>query len=328
MATNHPQQNKIKLNNEERYSSHLQPSKCDSIHEDSIFQQQPNGKLLIIGGHEDKGFVQDAPGIISREGHYNKFDILSHLIDKAHSNHNTIEIIAAASSIPDEMELLYQNAYKNYGFNNVNIINIDNEDDAEKAEIVERAQKAHAIFFTGGDQLQLTKKLCGTTLLQTIKKRYYTDENFIVSGTSAGAMAMSKYIIGRGTVEEALLKEDLNVSYGFGFLKNIIVDTHFIKRGRFTRLALAVALHPHVLGVGLGEDAALLITNGNECQSLGSGAVIIIDSSEIKSNAKEIPDNDPVSIENMKVHIIAYGSKFLLNEKRVLIFKDEQPDEL
>lgn len=320
MNKNNPQDNETKLDGPDYEALALQKNQCETDIDNPLFRQQPKGKLLIIGGHEDKGFVRDAPGIISKEEHYNKFDILSHLIDDANQEQNTIEVIAAASSIPDEMELMYQRAYKHYGFNRVNIINIDKDGDADNEEVISRVKQAHAVFFTGGDQLQLTYKLCGTALFHTIKERYYQDENFIVSGTSAGAMAMSQIIIGRGTVEEALLKEDLKLAHGFGFLNNIIVDTHFIKRGRFTRLALAVALHPDKLGIGLGEDAALMITNGNECQSMGSGSVIIIDGSGIKaSNAENNAEDEPVSIEHLKVNIIAYGSKYFLKEKRMVI---------
>lgn len=43
-------------------------------------------------------------------------------------------------------------------------------------------------------------------------------------------------------------------SCGFGFLNEVIIDTHFDKRGRFGRLAQAIASQPGAVGIGLGED--------------------------------------------------------------------------
>ena len=68
---------------------------------------------------------------------------------------------------------------------------------------------------------------------------------------------------------------------GFGLLEHCIIDSHFIKRGRFGRLAHAVIVNPGQLGVGLGDDTALIVKNGEDAQCLGSGAVVIIDSSNI-----------------------------------------------
>jgi len=91
--------------------------------------------------------------------------------------------------------------------------------------------------------------LGGTPLIDLLSEHYFEDENVVVAGTSAGAMVMSKIMISEGGTNEALLK-DLITTSGFGFLEHCIVDIHFIKRGRFGRLAQPVILNPMELVKG------------------------------------------------------------------------------
>lgn len=223
----------------------------------------PKGKLLIVGGHEDKGEIVGENLIVHKKNRpQTHFEILGSLIQKIPRVHHIIEIIASASVIPEEMEALYINAYKKEGFTKVGFIKIENENDTADTFLIKRVQTAHAVFFTGGDQNKLVALLAGTALLTTIKNKYYADENFIIAGTSAGAMAMSENIIAGGVIAEALYKDDIKIAKGLDFIQHVIIDTHFIKRGRFARLAHAVALNPSCIGIGLGEDTALIISNG------------------------------------------------------------------
>jgi len=282
----------------------------------------PKGKLIIIGGHEDKGKAGESINVAKRKkaSNNNHFEILSELISKIPRQHHVIEIIATASAIPLEMEDMYRKAYKNAGFTKVDFIRIENKKDAENPQFTKRIKFCHAVFFTGGDQTRLTTTLTGTSVLLEIKQKYIKDEHFIAAGTSAGAMAMPETIIEGGIIREALMKDDIKIGPGFNFMNNIMVDTHFIKRGRFTRLCHAVALNPDLLGIGLGEDTAVIISHGNEVHCMGSGMVVVVDGSQIaKTNAKELKEDQPIVIENLKVHIIAEGSHFLIKERKFIV---------
>jgi cyanophycinase len=144
----------------------------------------------------------------------------------------------------------------------------------------------------------------GTEFLSILKKRYQ-NEKFLIAGTSAGAMAMSQTMIYEGNAARAHLKGEVKMTSGLGFINSLIIDSHFEKRGRFGRLAQAVATNPSTIGIGLGEDTGMLITAGNKMEAIGSGLVVIIDGHDIlHSNIADIPDGNPVSIENMKVHFV------------------------
>lgn len=282
----------------------------------------PKGKLLIIGGHEDKGSEVKGENLTihKRKETTSHFEILGSLISKIPRAHHIIEIVASASSIPKEMEELYLNSFKREGFTQVGIIKAESKKDGADPNSIKRIKGAHAVFFTGGDQSKLVSLLAESELLTAIRNKYYSDKHFIVGGTSAGAMAIPETIITSGLIREALFNEDIKIATGLNLISDVIVDTHFIKRGRFARLAHAVARNPSCLGIGLGENTALIISEGNIAECLGSGMVILIDGSEIAiTNIDSAIDNTPIIIENLKISIIAEGTSYLLRERKILI---------
>jgi cyanophycinase len=88
----------------------------------------------------------------------------------------------------------------------------------------------------------------------------YQNEEFVYAGTSAAAAA-SNNMIYQGSSSEALLKGEVKITSGLGLIDGVIIDTHFVRRGRIGRLFQAVVSNPRILGIGLGEDTGLLITN-------------------------------------------------------------------
>jgi len=154
-----------------------------------------------------------------------------------------------------------------------------------------------------------------TRFLDIIQERYLK-ENFVIAGTSAGAMAMSSTMIYEGNATRAHLKGEVKITTGLGFMDGVIFDSHFEKRGRFARLAQAVSANPSCIGIGLGEDTGMLITQGNNMEAIGSGPVIIVDGHDVKhSNLADIPEGNPLSIENLHVHFCAKGNGFKVKER-------------
>ena len=140
------------------------------------------------------------------------------------------------------------------------------------------------------------------------------------AGTSAGAMAMSNTMIYEGNATRAHLKGEVKITKGLSFVDTVIIDSHFEKRGRFNRLAQAVATNPSCIGIGLGEDTGMLITEGDKMEAIGSGLVIIIDGHHIlHSNIADIPDGNPISIENLKVHFCEKGNGYIISDRKFLM---------
>ena len=153
-------------------------------------------------------------------------------------------------------------------------------------------------------------------ILDIIRHRYI-HENFLVAGTSAGAMAMSHTMIYEGNAGIANLKGEVKITTGLGLMQNVIIDTHFDQRGRFNRLAQAVAAQPGAIGVGLGEDTGVIVSQGHELKAIGSGSVVIIDGKNIEyNNIADIGFGKPISVENIIVHIMSKGDKYNMETRQ------------
>ena len=279
----------------------------------------PKGKLIAIGGAEHKGNELDADGYHLNNLNFFELGILRRVVEEAGGINARIEVITTASMIPYEVGENYLNAFGKIGCTNIGLLHIRTRQDAMNEEYVDRIRHCDAVMFSGGNQLRLSATDGGTEFLTILKKRFLEDENFLIAGTSAGAMAMSNTMIYEGNATRAHLKGQVKITTGLGFMNNIIIDSHFEKRGRFGRLVQAVAANPGCIGVGLGEDTGMLITEGNKMEAIGSGLVVIIDGHDIlHSNIADIPDGNPISIENLKVHFCEKGNGYLIKERKYL----------
>lgn len=276
----------------------------------------PKGKLIAIGGAEDKGADQEKEEIHRNNLNFFELAILRRIMEETGGPDARIEVVTTASTIPNEVGDNYLYAFNKIGCNNVGIMHINNRDEAQKMEYRKRLENCNALMFSGGNQMRLTAIFGGTSFLKIIQERYH-QEHFLVAGTSAGAMAMSNTMIYEGSASKAHLKGEVKITTGLGFMDNVIFDSHFEKRGRFVRLAQAISANPTCIGIGLGEDTGMLIKNGNQMEAIGSGLVIIIDGHDINhSNIADIPHGNPISVENLKVHFCAKGNGYIVNERR------------
>ena len=279
------------------------------------------GKLMIIGGAVNKGSFMETEYDQNIEKNLNFFErgILRKIIDESKNKENSVfEIITTASQIPQIVGPEYKKAFEFLGAKNVNILDIQNREQANSDPIVARANQADVVLFTGGDQLRLTSILGGTRFHDAILLKYQ-ETDFLYAGTSAGAAAASENMIYQGSSGEALLKGELKTTQGLGFIDNVIVDTHFVQRGRIGRLFQAVVNNPRTLGIGLGEDTGLFIKN-EVMTAVGSGLVILVDGRFIKdTNLTKVNLGDPVSIDNLIVHVMSMNDEFDLKTKELTI---------
>ncbi|MEJ7626110.1 MAG: cyanophycinase [Ferruginibacter sp.] len=278
--------------------------------------QFAKGKLLAIGGAEDKGSDLEAGEIQRNNLNFFELGILRRIVEETGGPSTRMEVITTASMIPHEVGENYLNAFAKIGCSDVGVMNIRNRADTSNPDYLERLRHCDAVLFSGGNQMRLTSTFGGTEFLGILLDRYNDESNFLVAGTSAGAMAMSNTMIYEGNAARAHLKGEVKITTGLSFMRDVIFDSHFEKRGRFGRLAQAIATNPACIGIGLGEDTGMLITDGNKMEAIGSGLVIIVDGHDIRhSNIADIPDGNPISIENLKVHFCEKGNGYLVRER-------------
>ena len=126
-------------------------------------------------------------------------------------------------------------------------------------------------------------------------------------------------MIAGGSSQESFLKGAVLMSKGMNFVSKLVIDSHFIRRGRFGRLAEAVAQHPHLIGIGLAEDTGLVIKR-NTFEIIGSGMVIVFDARKAKyNNHNTLEKGTPMSLTNLKTHILANGDRFDIKKKKVKV---------
>jgi len=271
------------------------------------------GKLVIIGGAVDKGSFTETDLDKTAVQNLNFFEagILRRIIDESkHKENSRIEVITTASKVPREIGPEYVKAFNYLNATNIDILYIERREQAMEPEVLDRLRAADVIMFSGGDQLRLTSILGGTPFHEIFLEKY-RNEDFIYAGTSAGAAAASNNMIYQGSSSEALLKGEVKITSGLGLINDVIIDTHFVQRGRIGRLFQAVVGNPKTLGIGLGEDTGLLITNGQLMEAIGSGLVILVDGREIKdTNLTQIDLGKPISISHLVTHVMSKYDTF------------------
>lgn len=259
------------------------------------------GKLVAIGGAEDKATTTK---------------ILQQVVKFSDVAEPSVGVITTASAIPDDVFAEYKGVFDRLGASEVIDIRIRERADAADAAIIDKIAQSDIIFISGGDQMRLTSIFGGSDALAAIRKRY--EEGAVIAGTSAGAACQSTTMVYGGHATDSLRKGAVKMTAGFGLIDKVIIDTHFLERGRFSRLMEVGATNPEYLGVGLGEDAAVLFAP-DTIHAFGPGHVILVDSSRITgSNVFELEEGETVSVHNVIMHALVDGNAYSLSERRIL----------
>lgn len=280
----------------------------------------PKGKLIIIGGAINTGsFTETQFGLPQNMNFFERGILKKITVESVKDTKSRFEIITTASLIPEKVGEEYIKAFAQLDVHDVGVLNISNREQANAEENCARLRAADVVIFTGGDQLRLSSIFGGTAFHQILLEKY-EQEQIVIAGTSAGAAASSKNMIYQGSSKDALLKGEVKITGGLGFIDGVIVDTHFVQRGRIGRLLYAVASNPGILGIGLGEDTGLYISNGNMMEAIGSGMVILVDGRHMAdTNLTDVEMGQPVSIKNMVVHVMCDGDIYDLTDHKLNI---------
>lgn len=264
---------------------------------------KPKGTLIPIGGAEDK---------------QNNKDILCRVVAETGRKKPKILLITLATSLPREVFNDYKAAFKSLGHLKLEAIHYTMHSEADSDQHLKMVKNCHVVLFSGGDQLKLSSLMGGTKLFEAIKTRYFDEANFVVAGTSAGAAAMSDTMIISGSSRDAMVKGELELTNGLDLIHNVFIDTHFTQRGRFGRILQTITCNPGVLGIGLGEDTAVVVHKGEELEVIGSGLVIIADGTTISyTDLAERKNGELVTVEGIVTHVLGPGKRFLLASRRI-----------
>jgi cyanophycinase len=259
-------------------------------------------QLVIIGGAEDK------------EG---DSQILREFVRRAGATNANIIIMTAATELPREVGENYIKVFKRLGCEQVRIVDTETREDASSSTALAAIHQATGIFFTGGDQARITNILKGTEMDKAIHQRFA--EGIVIAGTSAGAAVMPDKMIVEGHSQTHARIEVVDMGPGLGFLPGVVIDQHFAQRGRLGRLISALVMEPAVLGFGIDENTAMVVTD-NQIEVIGEGAVTIVDESEATyNNLANILKDEALTVFGAKLHILSHGYKFDLKNRKPIL---------
>lgn len=266
------------------------------------------GRLIAIGGNEDKA---------------NDLIVLKRVVQEIGKPVYKVGIITTASEEPLQRGQDYEQVFKSLGASEIKILAIETRDQANNKALAKTLEDVDLIFLTGGDQLRLTTIMGGSKALAAIQSRL--ESGALIVGTSAGAAVFSDTMIYEGESEEGLFKGRVFTTAGFGFVKNIIFDTHFMARGRIGRLVQIVTTNPTCIGVGIGEDSGVILKGDGMIEVIGTGQVIIVDGNDIAhSNIMDIKPGGPIAVENVRIHSLVNGYGYHFKKRRFLIPSSKQ----
>lgn len=262
---------------------------------------QPKGKLVIVGGVQTKSIQKT-------------------FVELAGGEKAKIIIIPNAGSEPKRSSESQQRDYLDLGAQADYLL--FTKETADNEENLKKMEWANAVFFLGGDQSYLTRDMLGTKLLEKVFEIY--NKGGVVGGSSAGAAVMSEIMItGNELINTdsvnsfiSITKGNIETKKGFGFIKNAIIDQHFIKRKRYNRLLTLMCEHKDLLGIAIDESTAIVVNPNNTFNVIGRNQVIVFDPTESKNIRADKANN--LGITDMKLHILINGDKFDMNTKKVI----------
>lgn len=276
-----------------------------------VTKSKLGGVLIPIGGAEDRGEELNPKLPFEKKG------VLKHVIDEAKGADSKVVVVTTASSIPKEVFSQYREGFSRLGCKSIQHFHSTDKADCENETVLKACSEADVIMMSGGNQSKLPKFMANTSLINLIVERF-ENEPVVIAGTSAGAMAMSQNMIAGGSASEAFVKGAVKLKVGFGLIPDLIIDTHFVRRGRFGRLAEAVSKHPQCVGIGLAEDTGVIIKNNEEFRVIGSGMCIVMDPRTVTHNNHQIlKEGSLMSVTGLTTHFLANGDQFDMKSHKV-----------
>jgi len=261
--------------------------------------------VLVIGGAEDK--------VHGRE-------ILHTFFCRSGSTDAHIAIIPSASREPAITGGRYLSIFEEMGAQKIELLDIREREQCEATDFLACLETCTGVFLTGGDQLRLCAVLADTKAMEIIRQRVQRGQ-LTLAGTSAGAAVMGHHMIAGGGSGESPNRSLVDLAIGLGIIPEVIVDQHFQNRNRMARLISAIAAHPDRLGIGIDEDTCAMLEGDALLQVVGKGTVTIVDPGEVSyTNLPQVgaTATDPISIYNLRLHILSHGARYHLHQRTVL----------
>ena len=242
-------------------------------------QPAPKGHLVIVGG----GGTPDV--------------VLAKALDLAGGPAAKIVIFPQASELAETGDVNVA-MWKKAGATDVRWIPLTDPNAAREA-----VESAAFIWFPGGDQVKLMKAFDGTGVPEAIARRYTAGA--VVGGTSAGAAVMTAVMLTGDADLQSITVGATKTLPGLGLWPKAIVDQHHLKRQREARLISLVLEHPTMVGIGIDERTAVILSGGTRAEVIGESTVLVVDAR--KARVEPRPAGQHSAARDITLHVLTGG---------------------
>jgi len=245
-------------------------------------------------------------------------EVMEKFIELAGGPNAAIVVFPTASGEPDTGDYYRDLLIGDYGCSNVFVAEVRTRDDAGDATIADRVRSAGGIFFSGGDQRRITESLLGTLVGEAVHTAH--QRGAVIGGTSAGTACQSPLMITGDGDFTVIAAGNVELWDGLGLFPGVIVDQHFVARGRHNRLISVVLEHPDLLGVGVDEATAVWVRPNGTFQVLGEGWVVVYDAHDSEIHRKNgVGGRTDLGVHSLKTHVLLPGEVFDVRSRAVVV---------
>jgi cyanophycinase len=162
--------------------------------------------------------------------------------------------------------------FKAAGATNLTVLHTTDPAVADTEAFVQPLLEARGVWFPGGRQWRLADAYLGTKVHDELWA--LLGRGGVIGGSSAGATIQGSYLARGDTATNTVMMGDHEV--GLGFLRNVAIDQHLLRRNRQFDLLEVITAHPELLGIGLDENTAIIV-QGDEFEVIGASYVVVYD---------------------------------------------------
>ncbi len=229
----------------------------------------PKGTLVVVGGGTLEGtgilekFIQLAGGP----------DASFVIVPTAGGNRNPDGTIRAYK----EEDIVAP--WLKRGIKNVRMLHTHDPKVADTEAFAAVLRTANAVWFNGGRQWNIVDSYMNTLTYKEFHN--VLARGGVIGGSSAGATIQGDYLV-RGAVAgpEIMMTPEKEHERGFNFLRRTAIDQHINTRNRWDDLIPVIQKMPELLGIGLSEGTAIVVT-GDRFEVAGKWKVAIHDNTRL-----------------------------------------------
>ena len=202
--------------------------------------------------------------------------------------------------------------WKKRGLTNVWMLHTHDPKVADTEEFAKVLRDAKGVWFVGGRQWNIVDSYANTLTLREFHK--VLERGGVIGGSSAGATIQGDYLV-RGAIagSNIVMTPEPEHEHGFAFLRKVAIDQHINTRNRWDDLIPVIKKYPNLLGIGLSEGTAIVVT-GDQFEVIGKWKVAIHDNTRVYQPwEKPYYVLSPGDVYDMKERkIVKYGTGVLV----------------